>query len=39
MQPMDPSCPMLVIVGQHDSPEFRRQSREFYQVHKHHAFD
>uniref|UniRef100_G1QFB4 Arylformamidase n=1 Tax=Myotis lucifugus TaxID=59463 RepID=G1QFB4_MYOLU len=27
-----PACPVLVIVGQHDSPEFHRQSREFYQV-------
>ncbi|XP_019499788.1 PREDICTED: kynurenine formamidase [Hipposideros armiger] len=33
MQPVGPSCPMLVvIVGQHDSPEFHRQSREFYQT-------
>ncbi|KAM5216755.1 kynurenine formamidase isoform 5-T5 [Hipposideros larvatus] len=33
MQPVDPSCPVLVvIVGQHDSPEFHRQSREFYQT-------
>lgn len=23
---------MLVILGQHDSPEFHRQSREFYQT-------
>lgn len=27
-----PACPVLVTVGQHDSPEFRRQSREFYQT-------
>ncbi|XP_078294208.1 kynurenine formamidase isoform X2 [Panthera onca] len=31
-QPMDPACHVLVIVGQHDSPEFSRQSREFYQT-------
>ncbi|XP_021569276.1 kynurenine formamidase [Carlito syrichta] len=31
-QPVDPTCPMLVVVGQHDSPEFHRQSREFYQT-------
>lgn len=31
-QPADPACLMLVIVGQYDSPEFLRQSREFYQV-------
>ncbi|XP_059527359.1 kynurenine formamidase [Myotis daubentonii] len=31
-KPRGPACPMLVIVGQHDSPEFHRQSREFYQT-------
>lgn len=31
-QPADPACPVLVVVGQHDSPEFHRQSREFYQT-------
>ncbi|XP_045691899.1 kynurenine formamidase isoform X3 [Phyllostomus hastatus] len=31
-QPADPACRVLVIVGQHDSPEFLRQSREFYQT-------
>ncbi|XP_075850933.1 kynurenine formamidase [Microcebus murinus] len=31
-QPVDPTCHVLVIVGQHDSPEFQRQSREFYQT-------
>uniref|UniRef100_A0A8C6FZZ3 Kynurenine formamidase n=1 Tax=Moschus moschiferus TaxID=68415 RepID=A0A8C6FZZ3_MOSMO len=31
-RPMDPACLILVTVGQHDSPEFHRQSREFYQV-------
>ncbi|XP_069339017.1 kynurenine formamidase isoform X3 [Eulemur rufifrons] len=31
-QPADPTCQVLVIVGQHDSPEFQRQSREFYQT-------
>ena len=31
-QPADPACHILVTVGQHDSPEFHRQSREFYQV-------
>ena len=31
-QPVDPACHILVTVGQHDSPEFHRQSREFYQV-------
>nr|XP_060501232.1 kynurenine formamidase isoform X2 [Panthera onca] len=30
-QPVDPACHVLVIVGKHDSPEFSRQSREFYQ--------
>lgn len=32
MPPKDPACRILVIVGQHDSPEFHRQSREFYQT-------
>ncbi|XP_002918438.2 kynurenine formamidase isoform X2 [Ailuropoda melanoleuca] len=32
MQPSDPACHVLVTVGQHDSPEFQRQSREFYQT-------
>lgn len=27
-----PNLPILVIVGQDDSPEFHRQSWEFYQV-------
>ncbi|XP_036766295.1 kynurenine formamidase isoform X1 [Manis pentadactyla] len=31
-QPADPMCRVLVILGQHDSPEFHRQSREFYQT-------
>ncbi|XP_036079255.1 kynurenine formamidase [Rousettus aegyptiacus] len=31
-QPVDVAYPILVIAGQHDSPEFYRQSREFYQV-------
>ncbi|XP_066237497.1 kynurenine formamidase isoform X2 [Saccopteryx leptura] len=31
-QPVDPACHVLVVVGQHDSPEFHRQSREFYQM-------
>ncbi|XP_030878906.1 kynurenine formamidase isoform X6 [Leptonychotes weddellii] len=31
-RPSDPACHVLVAVGQHDSPEFHRQSREFYQV-------
>lgn len=31
-QPVDPDCHILVTVGHHDSPEFHRQSREFYQV-------
>ena len=31
-QPSYPACHILVTVGQHDSPEFHRQSREFYQV-------
>lgn len=30
--PVAPTPPMLVIVGQYDSPEFQRQSREFFQV-------
>ncbi|XP_039082242.1 kynurenine formamidase isoform X2 [Hyaena hyaena] len=32
VQPVDPACRVLVIVGQYDSPEFFRQSREFYQT-------
>ncbi|XP_011360320.1 kynurenine formamidase isoform X1 [Pteropus vampyrus] len=31
-QPVDAAYPILVIVGQHDAPEFHRQSREFYQT-------
>nr|KAF6286669.1 arylformamidase [Pipistrellus kuhlii] len=31
-QPGGPAGPVLVIVGQHDSPEFRRQAREFCQT-------
>ncbi|XP_059763038.1 kynurenine formamidase isoform X3 [Balaenoptera ricei] len=31
-QPVDLACRVLVTVGQHDSPEFHRQSREFYQT-------
>ncbi|XP_024409519.1 kynurenine formamidase [Desmodus rotundus] len=31
-QPADPACRVLVVVGQYDSPEFHRQSREFYQI-------
>ncbi|XP_051015094.1 kynurenine formamidase isoform X2 [Acomys russatus] len=31
-RPMAPACPVLVFVGQHDSPEFHRQSREFYEI-------
>lgn len=31
-RPADPACPVLVIVGQHDSPKFHQQSREFYQT-------
>ncbi|XP_054565169.1 kynurenine formamidase [Eptesicus fuscus] len=31
-KPGGPACPVLVIVGQHDSPEFRRQAREFFQT-------
>lgn len=31
-QPGYPACSILVTVGQHDSPEFHRQSREFYQT-------
>nr|XP_035966386.1 kynurenine formamidase isoform X6 [Halichoerus grypus] len=31
-RPSDPACHVLVTVGQHDSPEFHRQSREFYQT-------
>nr|XP_009250355.1 kynurenine formamidase isoform X1 [Pongo abelii] len=31
-QPADPTCRVLVVVGQFDSPEFHRQSWEFYQV-------
>ncbi|KAL4835084.1 hypothetical protein H8958_014987 [Nasalis larvatus] len=32
VQPVDPTCRVLVVVGQFDSPEFHRQSWEFYQV-------
>ncbi|XP_031207800.1 kynurenine formamidase isoform X2 [Mastomys coucha] len=28
-RPVAPACPVLVLVGQHDSPEFHRQSKEF----------
>ncbi|KAI5764355.1 AFMID protein [Gulo gulo luscus] len=31
-RPSGPACHVLVTVGQHDSPEFHRQSREFFQV-------
>ncbi|XP_077710536.1 kynurenine formamidase isoform X1 [Canis aureus] len=31
-RPLDPACHVLVSVGQHDSPEFHRQSKEFYQT-------
>ncbi|XP_077022227.1 kynurenine formamidase [Tamandua tetradactyla] len=31
-QPAAPACRTLVIVGQHDSPEFHRQSRELFQT-------
>nr|XP_028692693.1 kynurenine formamidase isoform X2 [Macaca mulatta] len=31
-QPVDPICRVLVVVGQFDSPEFHRQSWEFYQT-------
>ncbi|EGV97891.1 putative arylformamidase [Cricetulus griseus] len=31
-KPVGPACPVLVVVGQHDSPEFHRQSREFYEM-------
>ncbi|XP_045670160.1 kynurenine formamidase isoform X4 [Ursus americanus] len=31
-RPSDPACHVLVTVSQHDSPEFQRQSREFYQT-------
>ncbi|XP_004593089.2 kynurenine formamidase [Ochotona princeps] len=31
-QPAGPACRVLVILGQHDSPEFHRQSQEFYQT-------
>ncbi|XP_040606051.1 kynurenine formamidase isoform X4 [Mesocricetus auratus] len=30
--PVGPACPVVVVVGQHDSPEFHRQSREFYET-------
>ncbi|XP_069848982.1 kynurenine formamidase isoform X2 [Dipodomys merriami] len=32
VKPGNSACPMLVIVGQHDSPEFHRQSWEFYET-------
>ncbi|KAL4676923.1 hypothetical protein H8957_008551 [Semnopithecus entellus] len=32
VQPVDSTCRVLVVVGQFDSPEFHRQSWEFYQV-------
>lgn len=28
-RPVAPACRVLVLVGQHDSPEFHRQSKEF----------
>ncbi|XP_059006446.1 kynurenine formamidase isoform X1 [Mustela lutreola] len=31
-RPSGPACRVLVTVGQHDSPEFHRQSREFFQM-------
>ncbi|KAH0517895.1 Kynurenine formamidase [Microtus ochrogaster] len=31
-RPVGPACPVLVVVGQHESPEFHRQSREFYET-------
>lgn len=31
-QPLAPSVQLLVVVGQNDSPEFHRQSWEFYQM-------
>ncbi|XP_006145772.1 kynurenine formamidase isoform X2 [Tupaia chinensis] len=31
-RPADAACPVLLVVGQHDSPEFRRQSRAFHQA-------
>lgn len=31
-KPSEPTCPVLVVVAQHDSPEFHRQTREFYQA-------
>ncbi|KAM7334650.1 hypothetical protein ACRRTK_007970 [Alexandromys fortis] len=31
-RPVGPACPVLVVVGQHESPEFHRQSREFYEI-------
>ncbi|XP_029783603.1 kynurenine formamidase [Suricata suricatta] len=31
-RPVDPACRVLVVVGQHDSPEFSQQSREFHQT-------
>ncbi|CAH6776485.1 Afmid [Phodopus roborovskii] len=31
-RPVGPACPVLVVVGQYDSPEFHRQSREFYET-------
>ncbi|XP_005407441.1 PREDICTED: kynurenine formamidase isoform X1 [Chinchilla lanigera] len=30
--PADPACPVLVMVGEHESPEFHRQSWEFCQT-------
>ncbi|XP_042523119.1 kynurenine formamidase [Dipodomys spectabilis] len=32
VKPGNSTCPVLVIVGQHDSPEFHRQSWEFYET-------
>ncbi|XP_012893569.1 PREDICTED: kynurenine formamidase isoform X2 [Dipodomys ordii] len=32
VEPGNSACPVLVIVGQHDSPEFHRQSWEFYET-------
>lgn len=31
-RPVVPACPVLVLVGQHDSPEFHRQSKAFFET-------
>lgn len=38
-RPSGQACHVLVTVGQYDSPEFHRQSREFFQVLRRRGWD